>query len=601
MLLKGTDKIYRGVAILLFSFLLIYLILRIFLLSTLHDEVATYMFYFYQGDFWGENVVKDANNHLLNSLLGYILYKLFGDHFALLRLPNLVAFILYFWASIRLTRDLSTPALRSIGLVALNSVPFMMEYFGNARGYGLSMGFFAWGLVHGFSYLRKYSLHSLFLAYCSLLLAISANLTIMPGAGLMALLFFLAPLFQKPAGRTIWKEWLLHVLFGCGLIPFYLFGMGLRKAGALYYGSLDGLWEVTGKTLSRYVLFYDANWLLFAYLLLFAGFGIALVYLLRKRTFGEWLGLPITVLSVLLFGNLLIALLMAHLMGVNYPEDRAAMYLIPVVLLLILHTLDLFPSIRPAQWLLLGFPLSFAWHLSLDTSVFSPDDRMNRDFYAEVKKELTPDQTIMIYHIMNWNWPYLESHSPEKASVAQFDNPNGTLADILITKTTILKNPDIVKLYDTIAYHAPSTYIALRRKEPLQRILLDSTALIEASGNLEYADICQLDATPYRGKNLVLSVSGHLKTVAPHNKIQLVVQTINEDGSMGRYLYYSFETTYQSQLIDDDFLHHFILEKVTPEEKQIKVYLWNRALHLLFVKDASCRIFELNSPQNGTR
>jgi hypothetical protein len=207
----------------------------------------------------------------------------------------------------------------------------------------------------------------------------------------------------------------------------------------------------------------------------------------------------------------------------------------------------------------------------------------------------------MIYHILNWTWPYQESHSDIKASVAQFDNHNSILPDVIVTKTTALHNPDIIKLYDTIAHHPPSTHIAFKRKQPLDRVPLHTVEQNTLTGNLLYADLGYFDGSQLTGKNVLISVSGHLKTVAPKNRIHLVIQSFDSSGDQVRYFYYTFETTYQSKLINDDFLHHFILEKVKPEEKEIKVYLWNRALHLIEITNARSTLFELKIPENELR
>jgi len=276
-------------------------------------------------------------------------------------------------------------------------------------------------------------------------------------------------------------------------------------------------------------------------------------------------------------------------------------YLIILFLLLVFHLIERFRFLSWLQVAFLFFPISFATHLSLSTSVFSPDDRLNSEFYEAVKQEIDPEHSVMIYHIINWNWPYHESHSDAKASVALFDNPNTTLADIIVTKTTVLTNPDISRLYDTIAVHEPSTYIAFKRKQPMLKVPLETSEPISVNGNLMYVDFANLSVEELAGKDLQISVSGHLKTIAPKNRIQLIVQSSNKDGSSGRYLYYSFETTYQSQLIDNDFLHHFIIEDVDPQEKEIKVYLWNRGLHLLDLSNVSCTVSELKSPENESR
>jgi hypothetical protein len=254
-----------------------------------------------------------------------------------------------------------------------------------------------------------------------------------------------------------------------------------------------------------------------------------------------------------------------------------------------------FPKTTFFQVVLLFFPITLVLNLNLETSVFSPDDRLNRDFYEAVKEEIEPENTIMIYHILNWTWPFQESQEQIKASVAQFDSHNSVLSDIIITKTTELENPEIIKLYDTIAYHQPSTHIAFKRKELLDRSHINETEPIDARGNLLYAEIAKIKSDEFAGKNIQVTMSGHLKTFVPKNKLQLVVQSFNPNGEQERYLYYSFETTYQGELINDDFLHHFIIENVSPKEKEIKVYIWNRALQLIELTDANCTLFELKN------
>lgn len=49
--------------------------------------------------------------------------------------------------------------------------------------------------------------------------------------------------------------------------PLVQFGLKLKNSGALYYGSLDGFWEVTGKSLSNLVLFTECpiiKWIVIA-------------------------------------------------------------------------------------------------------------------------------------------------------------------------------------------------------------------------------------------------------------------------------------------------------------------------------------------------
>lgn len=588
------DKIYKGTSIVLFAFMFVYLLLRIIFNEPLHDEVATYMFYIYNGNYWGETMHWDANNHLLNSFVCHQLYKIFGDNMAVFRLPNLIAFVLFFFGTIRLTKNFKTPLLKTFALLALNTVPFYMEYFGNTRGYGLSFGFLVWGIVHFNDFLTTRKSSKLMLAYFFMLLAISANLTLVNSCFILIATAIGSSFFstKMSVGKHI-KEGFIHFLFLASLYPFIKYAFELKERGALYYGSLDGIWDVTGKTISKYTFFYDEDWLRFVYLFVFAVFLVYIFMYLIKTKRVEWFDNPKLIYGLLLFGNLAAILAMAFLMDVLYPEDRVGFYLIPLFLLLFFHFLD---DIRIGKWLqfsVLFFPISLVFNLSLHTSVFSPDDRLNQQFYKKIKAELTPETTLQIYRIMNWGWPYAESHVKEKASVGQFDNANGTLSDILITKTTVLTNRKVLELYDTLAYYEPSTHIAFKRKKPLQRDSLTTIVAQNVKSEQDFFDFATINCEIYAKKDLVLSVSGHLKTVKKFNQLILVVASKLKDGSAGRYLYYSFETAYQGQLIDDDFLHHFIIENVEPEETEIKVYLWNRNFHTVKISNISTIIYEL--------
>ena len=588
------DKIYKGVSIVLFSFMFIYLLLRIIFNEPLHDEVATYIFYIYQGDYWGETMHWDANNHLLNSFVCHQLYKLFGDNMAIFRLPNLIAFVLFFFGTVRLTRKLQTPILKTLALVALNTIPFYMEYFGNTRGYGLSFGFLVWGIVYFNEFLLTRKSTTLLIAYFFLVLTISANLTLVNSCFILIATAVGSSFFstKMSIGKHL-KEWFIHFLFLASLYPFIKYAFALKEKGALYYGSLDGIWDVTGKTISKYTLFYDADWLRFVYLFVFAVFLIYILFYLIKTKRIEWFGNPKLVYALLLFGNLCAILAMAFLMDVLYPEDRVGMYLIIFFLLLFFHFLDDFKFGKWLQFSLIFFPISLIFHLSLHTSVFSPDDRLNQEFYKKIKAELKPENTLHIYRIMNWGWPYAESHVNVKSSVGQFDNANGILSDILITKTTVLTNPKVLELYDTLAYYEPSTHIAFKRKKPLQRDSLQTIKAENLKAENEFFDFATFNSAPYSKKNLVVSVSGHLKTVQKNNRLILVVSSQLKDGSTGRYLYYSFETVYQGQLINDDFLHNFVIENVEPKETEFKVYLWNRNLHPTQISNISTTIYQL--------
>ena len=435
------------------------------------------------------------------------------------------------------------------------------------------------------------------------MLGISANLTFVNSSLLIVGMAVVFPfLRQESRGRLlILREWLVHLLFILCLQPFIYFGLKLKSAGALYYGTLDGLWEVTGKSLSRYVFFVDTDWLKYFFVICFALFMGFAIQIFRKNKRFYWSKSAYLVYAGLFFGNILGVVILAKFFKINYPEDRTGMYLVILFLLMCFHVFDRFKIGIYLQWSLLFFPISFMMNLSLHTSVFTPDDRMNLAFFEHVRDKIQPDESIMIYPIMNWNWPYLESHYDDKKSVALFYDHNTTLTDWLITKTTTFDNPEILKLYDTIDMHLPSTYIAYKRKKKLDRVIIKSVDAesIEHSG--EFVNIAAFSSDSLFGKNIQITTRGHLKTKEPKDKLHLIVAVSNYDGSNSRYLYYTFATTYQSKLIDDDYLHHFVMDSIQEEEKEIKVYLWNQDLDWFKLSQIKTDLFELIPAEHESR
>ncbi|TNE27393.1 MAG: hypothetical protein EP346_12310 [Bacteroidetes bacterium] len=130
--------IYWAVATLVF----IYVALRAFLISFSIDEGMSYRFVV---GIWEDK--HHSNNHFLNTQLMKISSAIFGNEPWSLRLPNLLVFVLYLWMVWKLIKDASTSFSMAFGMVVMLGLPFMLEMFAIARGYGLSMGFTLLGMA----------------------------------------------------------------------------------------------------------------------------------------------------------------------------------------------------------------------------------------------------------------------------------------------------------------------------------------------------------------------------------------------------------------------------------------------------------------------
>jgi len=133
---KHAGRAMGILALLLFS----YVLLRASWISFTHDEAVTYLYGIRPGL---EPLLRfdfvDANNHLLNTVSSFFSAQIFGPGELALRLPNVVAYGVYLWASAALARRLEDSVCGFCAFALLNLQPFLLDFFSLSRGYGLAL------------------------------------------------------------------------------------------------------------------------------------------------------------------------------------------------------------------------------------------------------------------------------------------------------------------------------------------------------------------------------------------------------------------------------------------------------------------------------
>jgi hypothetical protein len=158
--------------------------------SIVHDEALTYGFYI-GPPFSRIFQFFDANHHFLNTLLMRLVVSIFGVSEWSMRLPALAGAALYFAAVYRLSvREIrgAAASLLAVALLALN--PFILDFMVAARGYGMALGLWMWGLAILLAFVRKPetgAARELLQAGIALSLSIMANLVfVVPAVALTA-------------------------------------------------------------------------------------------------------------------------------------------------------------------------------------------------------------------------------------------------------------------------------------------------------------------------------------------------------------------------------------------------------------------------------
>jgi hypothetical protein len=154
---------------------------------------------------WQESLRQfDLNNHVLNTFLVRISTNALGRKEIVVRLPSLLAGLLFYCAAWRLCRRLLGTGwmfLAGIGLMSLN--PLMIDAFSEARGYSMALACWMWALERIVVYFEQLDRRKLNQSAILLALSVTACLSfIVPVLGLAITASVLACTRPGPHGRA---------------------------------------------------------------------------------------------------------------------------------------------------------------------------------------------------------------------------------------------------------------------------------------------------------------------------------------------------------------------------------------------------------------
>ncbi len=426
--ISGPTLFAAGISLIIFA----YVAMRAATIAITHDEALTYAWHVTGG--WRDIVLFRTtglpdNNHVLFTLLCKISVKLFGVSELTLRLPSILGCLLYL-IGLNLSLRRIIPGWRQVlGVLAAGTNPYVLDFLGLARGYGLGLGFtmialnallaaFAQSPGKILSAPLKWSLLFFALAVLSnlsFLLVLAAALCI------ISLSLAYAGISSRLSLMPIESPWarLLKILFSMlPLFAYLIIPLGIIHQEKLFeMGGSTGFWvDTVGSLLEGTMydtpLLVDQRWVLEIWLsvtLLFIPFGLWVLNRSDKLRF--------TVLMVLatLTGIIVLESLAQHLLfNVAFLQGRRGIFLIPLFLLisLVLGHLPLAvsPWIRAAGLLvgvlvpavlgvngLLSVNLKYVYDWQADAGA--------RDIMLAVKKKIDREKPSQPLHMrVNWNF-----------------------------------------------------------------------------------------------------------------------------------------------------------------------------------------------------
>jgi hypothetical protein len=515
-------------------------------------------------------------------------------------------FPLFFWAAFQLSKMLHGTLFNWSFLLSMTMAHYMFEYFGETRGYGLSMALLLAGLFWTIRFFREESTRQMSLALLLLWLATSANLTLVYSFLLiwfvMVVHLFAANHFKKGLKLVV------LVLFLTALYPLVWFAMELKHRGALYYGGKSGFWEFTGGTLTKlYTGYFSTTWAIGLTVL----FGLVVVgyFVINRKNFvnlGKLSAEPSTLWVYLLVGSICAIFATRYVLDVNFPEDRAAMYLYPYFIGSIVFVgnqwwkeygalIVVFPVL-----LLFYFPVNFVRRINIHTATFSMEERAPQEFFEVIAaKDRIAGYPVTVggAHTQELCWFFMNYHAGAKQGKLQYTGHLDTLCDFQIADIQRTKPTRFDELYRQLNDIPVNNLNLYERKSKLARVpLLHRTDITNWNhANDEFFGFYEGQIPDsLKGKPLFVGLKA---TIHSPNKpfVSAVVvsqKNVNHEELSQEVLHLNWLRN-EWDNSKDNLRQGIMIPAIHPETKYLVVYLWNQHQVDFLVHDGTCELFML--------
>ncbi len=331
---------------------------RAYHLSMTHDEAGTtdHLLQSYYQILNSREAFHSANNHILNSWLMKWSASLFGVYEWSLRLPNVLAFVLYYVAGMGVIRQLILPQKwRFISFVFFIFNPFVLDFFSLCRGYGLAMAFEMMSLFFTLKYIEGRKSLNLYASVLACGLAVLSNMTwVYFLLAQMAWIIFDEGIAYYKNQKIIWWKSLVSWLIFAGIMGLvYRPYQWIQARGELKWGA-NG-WFDLQHTFAKDYLYNDTFLTAVIFqilcLIIFVLFFHQCYAYIRNKENSIQAEQSFLIL-ILLLGLTTLAILNRNLNNTTYASGRRALMYFPLVVLMFILLVNFFPLKRIQTWMI---------------------------------------------------------------------------------------------------------------------------------------------------------------------------------------------------------------------------------------------------------
>ena len=562
--------------------------LRAIFVPVLSDEVATFFMYIQTGRFLPPDMAWDANNHILNSVLSRISYLLFGPSVIGLRLASVLMVPVYFFFVFKIGKLLRNPFVRWAFYLAMMTTHFIVEFFAYSRGYGMSMALLSGAIWYLIRTAQNPNLNAVLKTLVFTILSVSANLNLLQTSLIIFAILFLVSFINIRKLRTSEVFFMFFFIFFLGGLSTWFFtgySFHLLSEGRLYYGSGNGFWNNTVMGLSGLVFSRMKVLFAFYFVAIVALSSVVCFNSFRKKLIGIISFSPGIVFLALIFGNIIAAFILHYLLGVNFQEDRTAIYYLPLFFGLIGFMFDFMVQHQGKWVLLLLIPLFFLPVFSLGkiSLVQSSYDRMPyvpKSFFEEVSASVQPGDfppVVAGIHKRKQVWAWYNYLSGGKMNPVLFNDETVLSADYLIYDFEKKEKPE--GLFNEVLYDENSGLSLMQRKNPLGKsMLLEKTipyAPLNFSG--EYLNLLEVNMDTLSLRGLLVEFDLEIESNAIPFEGVIVCEIRDLSGK--KITSESLDLDQMQAVWDkgSNKIHHsLMLSPILKDPAVLLVYVWNK-------------------------
>ena len=591
----------------------VYLAIRSNTVGIVNDEAVSFLNYMRTGNIFpfAEHHHTSANNHILNSLLGWISYHTFGIDEWVIRLPNLLSFVFFSWSMYKIGLRMKTIFLRWFFLVSILGAHYLIEFFAYSRGYGLGIAFLAATIVF---LLQSKDQHrntnlQLYLALLMITLATLANLNL-----LLSLLITVALSLPLLIQKFNWK-WLS--LYSVTLLTafsfFFLYSQELRSHNELYFGQ-------SNLKLTYYTLLYPFTsiqasntpiWIMLSITTFFSLFSLTLIFQSIKPLFppAHFKLDGLTIFLGLFILNLAGTVLLNLIMGINYPVGRTG-----------LHWYFLFAGFVP--FAIQQFEGAFKKLVtSLAVLIFSPivlysasSINLHKSADHLWAKEQISDEFVSVIQEQNRGATFplsMQASTSFYTYILAFKNFQQTnklaicddflledpmfIADLALVDTALLPQ---FKVGYTEVYYDHNSLMGLYKRNPILKKQLLTDTLISQSeySNQGFTKLMELSISDtLKGKPIRLDyeIVTDCKTIP--TPLLVTLELKDSTGNSSWYKQQRIEY-YYGQTMKDTVRLSLTKDSVPQNVTTLRSFLWNPHDESFIINSARVRLYKLKEP-----